>query len=690
MPNLRVLKLPESATEKELGELVITRAKRSQEWLKTNYWTEWERTCRSYHCVRPPLKDKNGKIVKDSASFESETPNFSMPDTNSHVRRQVARVTSMPPHFGFVARDNAIAELISRTLCYQWDKGEVQSQQKLHVMQASIFGWSVRPWWWEVERYPRRRRIDPLRATPQDLQAISKAYELPPELLANPQTAMPAITMLLEKHGKGHLLPITYEYKAYEGPKTEFLFIGDCLPQPEFRTLNTSHWFIRRTRRRIEWMDKMATAYPKLKDGFQKLIDKKPDGDSKDVYGLWDADGRQLYQRVLAVLTRVSESDLSTNGTQEREWTIYEMHIPGVDSQIVYAGADEGDVIGSIEYPFDLDGRIAFTECSLIASLLSGIGDSTARFMQSLQELHDKHNIYRFMLIFNLLRPLLKTNDPDLIDNPALITRGDGFRLIALQASAYLEMLNEAPALSSAIASMNEEGSIQRLIQLLTGDSNMSMAANVDPQQNATATGARLLQANLDILTKDMIDALTYSSIRQDGQIMYLLNRSEMSDAMEFDQSPYDRNYGIERDLTKENWVQVTPQMFQVDGEITVKAGSILAEDDETKKAESLTLLQIAAQSGGKINIDTALQEVLIAHGKGRELQRWMAPPPPPPPPEPAKASFSVAAKFEMLPEQMQQAVLEKAGIPYEIQSQTGPNPPTSPVLPAPPIAPPQ
>jgi len=312
-----------------------------------------------------------------------------------------------------------------------------------------------------------------------------------------------------------------------------------------------------------------------------------------------------------------------------------------------------------VEHPYDLQGKIPFTDCVLIDSMLCGIGDSTARVMRGLQLLHGRQVNRRQDLIYNILRPLIGTTNRELMENPDLIKRHGGFRLVYMRGPGDMWTQPEQAAMASAAASLGDEQGLLRLMQMLTGESNMSQMANVDPSQNRTATGARLMQANIDVLTKDLNDMFALTSLAADGELMYLLNRSELSEPIEFNGARFNRIYDQKGDPLRQAWLRIEPKHFQIDGEVVPEVGSTLADDDEARVAKATMLFAEAKASPQLFNLEKARDEFLIAHGKGRELAQWAAPQVEQPPPE-TKGSVSVAVKFDELRPDVQAQIMSK------------------------------
>lgn len=654
--------------------------KESFRWMEANFYAEWLSVEKSFRCERDPEKD-------DSGNEDTTQTSLGMPDTFSHVQRTVARITAQIPDISFHAKDPMVSELIGRTLMWNWDKGKVQRQQKKHVRQAAMFGWSVRAWWWCREEYQRRKRVDPLNADEETVNLLLRQYtSFPSELfwILPKQIQALVLAKMAARYGKGGLLPVEYTYRGYQGPRSEFLFAGDCYPEPNFQDLQSSGYFIVERRRSYDWIEAVAKDIPEFAAGMHAFLREKPNGTEAKRFG--DRESNSLRDRMEAQIGRTTDDEYAGN-KHTRKWTFTEMWIPGKDARLRLVGED-GYYIGEIPCPYDLEGKIPFTELVLIDDLLSGIGNSTARILRGLQQLHDRQVSQRVDLIYNILRPLLGTSNYELYNNPGLMKRGKGFRIVKMRGPNDLWMQGEQAAMAAAAAGLNDESGIMRLWQMASGDSNLSMAANVDPQQNRTATGAKIAAANQDVLTKDLNDMFLWSGLNADAEMMYLLNRSELTDPVTVEAQKYYRRYGV-KDPIEQAWVDVEPAMFQVDGEITVQAGSTLADDDESNVTQAQNLWAMFA-GVPTVNQETLRDTVLIAHGKGRELQKWAAPQTPPPPPE-FRGNASLTVKWEMLSLEEKQAWASKYGLeltPAQLAAPVPPpeiaGPPAPPMLPAP------
>lgn len=691
----------------DLAALVVERRKLSFDWQRQNFYDQWRKVHKLYKCEVDAATDENtgnvsgqlygadGQRINSGATADPTKTRIGMPDTWSLVQRQVARITAQPPNLKFRADDLDLAKKISRKLMWDWDRGGVQRMQKRHVAQACLFGISVRAWSWETIEYPRTRRVDPL-AQALDEGTRSAIHDQYGEQLGGYQSEInadlpleqhepfggpTAMAKLMGDHSRGNLLPIKETFKKYQGPKANFLFIGDCFFEPNFQDFQSQNWFIVERRRNKPWLIAMAKRYEELADGIDKLLTQRPQGSPPRTYA---HDAQSLRTSMMGDIDRIDSAATSDNRGNTPEWTVTEMWTPGEESKVCFVGEDS-IYLGEIQQPYDLDGKIPFTAMVLIDDILSGVGDSNARIIRGLNELHNMQVSRRADLYDAILRPLIVTNDLNLYENPLLLRRGDGFRLVySGRGGSALQGVNEAPAQASAAASIQGTEEILRMIQSATGESNMSMNANVDPAQNKTATGSRLQAFNQDILSKSVTDMANYA-LREDADMMYLLNRSEMPETVTFDAARYSRTYsmGVPPDLAlpvaigqpqapeqpaqpgvpPKDMMSVSPLDFQIDGEVEAEVGSTLADDDDAEVAKAGAAFDKAVQFPNLFNVQYAAQNLLVRLGYAKDLAQWQPPPPQPPAPEQPKVSFSVAMKFELLPLDVQVMLLEKAAI---------------------------
>ena len=675
---------------------LLDRKRISEKWIRDTYHDEWSKAYQAYLCNRDPATDDDGETDTTQTSIN-------MPDTFAYVQRMTARITAQPPNLRFHAKDEQLSDFLSRSLMYQWDKAKCQRYQKLHVRQALIFGWSVKAWHWSADEYVRNKRIDPFsfQENPSIIDDIDRTYgdkilemygagikELPPDMLTD------VVTELMKQFGRGDLLKVSYMATAYTGPASDILPIADCFPSINFQNIQKCEYFTVSRKWNKDKMNSMAKfldrqGHPEAAQKIIEILKEKPNG--TDPYQYVNGDGANFRQ--------VMEDDAgrSTSALQEGDskvplWEIFEEYVPGSDPTLEMA-LDEKFYIGKIPLPYDLEGKIPFTELVFIDNLLGGIGESVPRITRGLQELHSKNFCLRTDLADAVCRPYMMTNDLEFYENAdKYMKRGKGYKLLFIDGGQQaLWGHNESPAMAAMASSLNDEQAIQRNFVMATGDNNMSMAANVDPQQGRTATGARIMAYNQDVLTKDVSEMLAFS-LRDDLEMMALLNRSEQTEPIELDASKYNRQYSINEDPTKRNWIAVTPQMFQTDGEIVVEVGSTLSDDDEAKQQKAINMFNMF-RGAPNVNQDMLRDKLLISMGEGRNLAQWATPPQQPPPPEPPiKGNVSMSIKWEdpSVPPEVKMGLVQGTGaIPPPGAPGMGGQPPMPPGG-GPPSPPPQ
>lgn len=662
--------MPKDSRDVEV-QRVIEQRDDSFSYMERNFYDDMEEVWKHYHCKVDPYKDIDGLEDKDK-------PHFGQPDTFAAVNRRTARITAQLPKISFTSfnGDDGLEERVSRKCMWDWDQGKIQRIQPLHVRQAELFGWSPRPWHWERMEHIRRKGINLAKESlsPEEIELIAKEYELEPMakmILEGAPFGDPArnviIASLMEKAGRRGLLDVSYLYKAFEGPRANFLFIGDCFPEPHFDEIQTSAYFIVEMRRDKQWLEDLANEWPEqFGDGIRQLFEKFPKGTSPGCRNEYA--GTHLRDRLRRAIDQEDQltSQYANNNKETGVWNILARWTPGREPKVTYV-AEESILLGTIDSPYSLNGKIPFTELILCDSILRGIGDSASRIGKDLQMMRNLQANSRFQLFRHFSQPMFGTSDQTLFDNPEMMTR-QAFRFVMMRRGpGSVWNLNDSPSMASAAATMNDEQGTQRSLQVLYGESNMSLAANVDPSQSRTATGARIMQANTDIITKALVDAFHMTSVNPDVEMIWLLNRSEMSDAVKFDARPYLRNYdtvNMESDPMKAVWIVAEAEDFQQDGNLVVEIGSTLADDDEAKVAQATNLFQMLS-GNPLVNQETLVKNLLIAHNQGSKLQQYMVKPQPAQP-EPIKASVSISLKGEDLSEAERRAALIEGGITSE------------------------
>lgn len=705
--------------------------KRSADYMRGNYYQEWQEVYQQYLCVANRRVDGNdakrnrgvgqdgrwalfgpaGELVSGGASDDNPAVSIVVPDIWALVRRKTARLTGNIPNLRHRSPDYERAMRVSRCLMYQYEHMDRKLEEKKHLTQAQLFGWSVKSWYWEKNEYMRSIRVDPTQPMePEVKAAVMQQYGavlrelmaqammqmgIDPAMVARvgelaaagdqqaameldalaPKVEQQAMTLLVGAVGQGRRIRVQYSKLGYVGPKFDTLLLCDTFPMPGFINLQQSGWFAVTRRRNLSWFKRLKLGYEGDEnfraDQVDAMLSAFPNGGNWNFGPTGGSTGDGGLRRAME---DVSNRGLGNERTVTRDqtdafWNVLEIHYTGDNYGVEYIG--EGAFwFGKLDYPFALENnKIPFTELSFVVNLLDGVGESGPRIISPIVKLHGEQASMRHELVGNLIRPLVTTSSKKLFDNPDQLKRMLGLRLVLIEEQGDLQVHNESAAQGAAMTGLQNEGSIVSHIQAATGENNMSQAANADPAQTKTATGATIMQANLDMLTKEELEMYQIGQTA-DFAMMRELNASELNDDVTFDAAPYarDRSQEMTGQNTEEQRVAklgpqiitVTPEDFHVDGDIYPELGSTLADDDDTNVNRAMSLFDRAMVAPGLFNPETARERLLIAMGEGQRLQQWMPPPAPPPPPPEMRISASISVKLETLTPEYQQAILAK------------------------------
>lgn len=714
---------------------LMDRFTRSHDWMRDNFYSEWEDVYQQYTCTpeddfdsnqenlnkrKPNLFQANGDPYRKDRTNGRRDPDVAIkvmqPDQWGLIRRKVARATGSIPNLNFKSTDPALGKRVARTIMMQWDKSGHQRRQKRHVTIAFLFGISVKLWYWERQTYSSYIRVNPMTATDDQLGMIAEQYA--PDITRITQSltsqmglfdgadgrgveelSQEALAQLLAEKGKGEYLRLSIDKQGYIGPRCDIIGPWDFFPEPDYQYLDEANWVCITRRRRKEWFTSMSAYYSSDQyqypgdsdytfhsDEAERLIKDMPRGGSQE----HNRRGDGLRHRLESVAGMLTDSSYQDSSEEDAEYEVMEFHYPG--KGCVEYLAEGGYYLGKVKYPFELENNgVPLTDLVFVDNILHGIGDSSSRRIKDLVWTHSLHNSLRYDAVKQVLRPYYYTTDRRFFENPELTDRGKGFRLLYLSGPNELNSVHESAALASIASSMGDESSIQRSIQYGTGETNMSMSADLDPAQNRTATGAKIVQANQDILSREE-QLMLHLSLYSDLEMMRQMNKSELVDTIAFNSEPYERRVAGENTAAvtgisgspqpPPEWLSVTPDDFQQEGQIYPEVGSTLADDDDDKVNRAVMLYEQAKATPHLLNVETARDNFLIAMGEGRNLDKWTPVPPPEPPPVPPqeRAQYNFSIRMEDLTPEQQQAVLLKAmGEPPPPQEQPPPAPETIP-----------
>jgi hypothetical protein len=223
------------------------------------------------------------------------------------------------------------------------------------------------------------------------------------------------------------------------------------------------------------------------------------------------------------------------------------------------------------------------------------------------------------------------------------------------------------------MSTMNSDESAMKLIQSTTGDSNLGNMAELAPNQNETATGARIMDRNTAIMS-GQTTSMFVQKIGEDCEMMRELLRSELNEDLALDLGQYHLLSGQSAKLEdmETSMVTMEPEDYEDDGEIIVDSTSMFPDAKQNKVNEANLVYSLAKENPDKMHIDECIKDVLKAMGKGKDIGRLMIPPPPPGSPEADAQANPMAAL---------QGLMGKGGPPDGQSKDSGPpsGPPNQP-----------
>jgi hypothetical protein len=327
---------------------------------------------------------------------------------------------------------------------------------------------------------------------------------------------------------------------GYVGPSVKYTFPGDIFPEPEFDTLSTCAYVGEYMRVGIEWFQELYERH-KLPDGnydpdlarrIELVMTDKPNGEPRGIGTQSERLRLNMYNLVKrSAATNPANESVNSDDIEVR-WSIHKIEYPGRGGDDATVEYKCGDIwLGHFYYPYLIgDGKIARTELRIVDNILGGPGDSPAHHIVSLADMYAQSFFQRHDLIDAISRPLLWTDDAALWSNPEFFTRNtSGFRVVYTRGGGKSFGFEQSgPAIASALSSMNTDESSMKLISSTVGDNNLSNMAELQPNQNDTATGARIMDRNAAIMS-GQTTSMFVQKIGEDCEMMRELLRSELN-----------------------------------------------------------------------------------------------------------------------------------------------------------------
>jgi len=272
-------------TEAERNKVEQTRERirASSNWLHDNFWGEWQDAFRSFEVRTEPINYPTGH---PQAGKEDKTrTNIAMPEMFVGVRKKAVRKSRRPPNINVRASTEEVGEMLSKMATYQWDRAGEQKFQRRHVLQGDLLGISIKVHFYDSVSQQRNLRystdkilkdlyvkIDENDKTrnnwvmsEEDDKDATRVDRMNPDDQANVLAQL------------GPEVNQTKNFSRFDGPVSEWKFLGDWYPEPEFDGIHSSAWHTFEGIKDAEWLAYWASQeYTEPDTGEKKpVIDPK-------------------------------------------------------------------------------------------------------------------------------------------------------------------------------------------------------------------------------------------------------------------------------------------------------------------------------------------------------------------------------------------------------------------------------
>lgn len=654
---------------------VTERRDESLKWMRENYYDSWIEALRDFKCRTKIIKTKDdgGKEVED----ESRT-NVAMPTPNLIVRRNVARLTANPPTINYRCSDPEVAQKLTAWASFQFDRSGEASEHRRIVHQAELLGWSPAKLVWDtVELYRKFNRglMNGENVAIRDRKQILESRGMKPEEID--QSRQEAISKYGSDFGDnmsdeeitqqiaqyGPTLQIGERIRKYEGPINRFRFAGDILLEPGVQKLDDSEFVIEQYTETDLWLQKM------LKKSFRdpETGEERPVFDEKacsdlisDDSSIRRDDNVDDLRRLFREAQNISDPKLEKRLLGKKRFDILEHHEMRDGQMWIEWIGNEKYKLGEMPYPWDLYGKFVYSELVLLPDLIHNVGDSTVRLLRWLFKLDNVNQGQKIDLINKLLRRTgIVANQTDIPDE--VIRRNEGDYLVGknLRPEAFLDAPNvPTPAFELGADLM------RRMAMAEPSITNTDAGTQYSPQAGKTATTAILASKANDVLTQDKVAGLNAFHKEVGTKKLWVL-QAEIADmgGMEIPSRYYKDQKALSERYGKVTQITIDPQEIQEDIEVEPEAMSILAVNDELIKKDAVEYYQMAASNPSVFDVRYAAER-LATTVPGVDPTKALVPPPDGPPMPETRMNVSLSIKFDDLPAEIQNAMLEKIGMP--------------------------
>lgn len=675
-----------SDADRSKVEQTRERIKASAAWLHDNFWGEWQEAFRAYEVRTEKIVFPTGH---PNAGKEDKTrTNIAMPEIFVGVRKKAVRKSRRPPNINVRSDEEEVGQFLSKMATYQWDRAGEQKYQRRHVLQGDLLGISIKVHYYDQVSQQRTLRF----STDQVLDRLyvkinenDKTRNNWTMADADEEGATPVKSLGEEDRASvmaqlGPETSMPKDFSKFDGPVSEWKFIGDWYPEPEFDSIHSSAWHIFEGIKDAEWLAYMASQeYTDPNTGERKtVIDPKYldeleeyrplDTMNKSQVSGADRDFKQTLRDVIFKSRPIYEARLVPG----RRYLIHMDYTFRKGICWIRFIGNEKIFLGEMPIPWDLGGRYPISAYTPMPSLLHGIGDSTARKGRHLWKLHNVTVAQRTDLITNVLKKLVAL--PKGVDVPSEMMDLGLFRVVFSDQYKEIMAAMAAPNAQIPPAAFEQESQVMQMLQMLEpAIINFGESSQAIPDAQKRATLGILQQRSADAIGADELEALN-DSIAEETDIklsmwQQVLTDRELASMQKWtprNQSAF-WTIGSPAGPDKPRKSFSDPLELQVDFEVFPEMGSTLALDDAIKKQQAQELYDRAIVSPDIWDIREIASRLATASG-APEPQKLVLPPPPPPSPidkllQILKLSGSLTVKFETLPTEVQDQIYEAVGL---------------------------
>lgn len=663
------------------AEQTMERLRASSKWLQANFWPEWQDAFRSYEVKAEQLTFPKGH---PRAGQEDKTrTNVAMPEFFIAVRRKAVRKSRRPPSINIRSESDELSQFLSKMATLQWDRAGEQRHQRRHVLQGDLLGISLKVHYYDQVSQQRTLRYAVDKVLNQmyakiheenDTYNVFSATEDEPGAIRADKLNPDDQAKFLANMGPETQLP--KKFSRFDGPLSDWIFIGDWYPEPEFDSIHGSAWHIFEGVKDAEWLAYMCKqTYKDPWTGEQKtILDEKKLKDLVEYQPLRDATtktrgaGDKDFRQVLRDVIFKTRPEVESRLIPGRRYLIHSEYTFRRGIVWVRFIGSEKILLGEMPIPWDLGGRYPISCYCPMPSLLHGIGDSTARKGRHLWKLHNVTVSQRTDLITQALKkivPLPKGADlPDEMLDLGLMR--------VVFSDNYREILQALSAAGVTIPreAWESEQQIMRMEQMLEPSMiDFGQESQALPASQRVATLGLLQQKAQDTISADELEALNdsiaeetdikmtmWQSVINNGEVGTLQKNAptgQMPDAFWTITGPSGSQHPRK---------QISDALeLQVDFEVFPELGSTLALDDQVRKQAAMEIYERAITAPQVWNVQEAAKRLAHTYGVPNP-EDLLAPPPQEPPPPPPKVNIGIALKIQ--PTSVEEAeILQMAGV---------------------------